>query len=99
MPPVFKPLILLCTTTLMGMVEYQASIAPIGKSIEWRMRQGNTYHDGCPVPLRDLRYLRLTYRGFDGKTHTGELIVHKAVASDVKQIFGDLYRIKYPIRC
>ncbi len=83
----------------MGMVEYQASIAPIGKSIEWRMRQGGTYHDGCPVALRDLRYLRLTYRGFDGKTHTGELIVHKAVASDVKQIFGDLYRIKYPIRC
>ena len=77
---------------------YHAAIHPIDKHIEKRMRKGHSYRDGCPVPLRDLRYLNLTYRGFDGKDHTGELIVHKSVAKEVKEIFGDLYKMNYPIR-
>ena len=77
---------------------YHATIHPIDKHIEKRMRKGHSYRDGCPVPLRDLRYLNLTYRGFDGRDHTGELIVHKSVAKEVTRIFGDLYKMKYPIR-
>jgi hypothetical protein len=62
------------------------------------MIEGHSYRDGCPVPLRDLRYLNLTYRGFDGRDHTGELIVHKSVAKEVTRIFEDLYNMNYPIR-
>jgi len=62
------------------------------------MRHGHSYRNGCPVPLRNLRYLRMTYRGFDGKDHTGEMVVHKDIAKQVTQIFGELYRAKYPIR-
>jgi poly-gamma-glutamate synthesis protein (capsule biosynthesis protein) len=77
---------------------YKASIHPIDKTIEKRMRSGHSYRKGCPVPLRDLRYLRMTYRGFDGHDHTGEMIVHRNVAKEVTQIFGKLYQSKYPIR-
>ncbi len=77
---------------------YHASIHPIDKKTEQRMRKGHSYKNGCPVSLGNLRYLRLTYRGFDGKDHTGEMVVHKDVAKEVTQIFGELYRMKYPIR-
>jgi len=77
---------------------YHAEISPIDKKIEKRMRAGNSYRNGCPVSLKDLRYLRMTYRGFDGRDHTGEMIVHKSVAKNVTQVFRELYDSKYPIR-
>ena len=62
------------------------------------MLKGHSYHKGCPISLNDLRYLTLTYIGFDNKEHTGELIVNKSVANDVVDIFKKLYKIRYPIR-
>lgn len=49
------------------------------------------------MPLSALRYVTVTYRGFDGADHTGELVVAAAVADDVAAIFGDLYDSGYPI--
>ena len=40
-----------------------------------RMRY--SYHSGCPVPLRDLRHLTMSYIGWDGASHTGEMVVNK----------------------
>jgi len=77
---------------------YQSSISPITDSVKKRMIRGHSWRPGCPVPLKDLRYLRMSYRGFDGKEHTGEMIVNRSVAKEVTQIFGELYRMKYPIR-
>ncbi len=75
-----------------------ATVASIGPEVEQRMLKGNSYRKGCPVTLNDLRYLRLPYIGFDGKEHRGEMIVHKAVAREVTEIFETLYRMEYPIR-
>ncbi len=77
---------------------YHATISPLDSKIAKRMRSGHSYRDSCPVPLKDLRYLRMSYRGFDGKDHMGEMIVHRSVAKEVTRIFGELYRLKYPIR-
>ncbi len=82
---------------LMAVAGYHASIHPIDKNIQNRMIHGGSWKRGCPVPLKDLRYLRMTYRGFDGKDHTGEMIVHRSVAPEVTKIFGELYRTGYPI--
>ena len=82
---------------ILPMIGMAGPIAPIDKKIEARMRKGHSYKDGCPVKLKDLRYLRLRYHGFDGKDHTGEMIVHKNVAHEVVKIFGELYRMHYPI--
>ncbi|NLJ96656.1 MAG: M15 family metallopeptidase [Clostridiales bacterium] len=59
--------------------------------------EGKSYKEGADIPLRDLRYIRVLHRGFDGKTHIGEMIVNKAIALDVIDIFKELYRISYPI--
>jgi hypothetical protein len=60
-------------------------------------RMAPSWRQGCPVPLADLRYLTLTYRGFDGVDHQGELVVAASVADDVVAIFQQLYEIGYPI--
>ena len=44
-----------------------------------------------------LSYLRITYIGFDGKEYIGEMIVAAKLASEVLDIFKELYEIRYPI--
>lgn len=56
-----------------------------------------SWRPGCPVALSGLRYLTVTYRGFDGADHQGELVVAASVADDVLSIFGSLYSADYPI--
>ena len=76
-------------------VAYHSSISPITDEIKARMT--HSWRNDNPVPLADLRYLRLSYWGFDGCAHEGELIVHKEVAQEVVDIFGDLFAQRYPI--
>lgn len=58
---------------------------------------GKSYKEDADIPYSDLRYVRLLHRGFDGLTYVGEMIVNKAIADDVLEIFKELYEIEYPI--
>ena len=58
---------------------------------------GKSYKENCDIPYSDLRYIRVLHIGFDGLTHIGEMIVNKAIAQDVIDIFWELYSISYPI--
>jgi poly-gamma-glutamate synthesis protein (capsule biosynthesis protein) len=78
--------------------EYTYRISEITPNIKQRMIKGHSWKKNCPVGLKDLRYLRISYFDFNGKTKIGEMIVHKNVAQDVTQIFETLYAWKYPIR-
>ena len=49
------------------------------------------------VDISKLSYLQISYYGFDGKTHVGEMIVNAKVANDVLETFKEIYNIKYPI--
>lgn len=62
-----------------------------------RTRMGESYRSGCPVPLRDLRYLTLSFRGFDGKAHTGELVVAASAAASTVRVFRALFAQGFPI--
>ena len=44
---------------------------------------GRSWRPGCPVGLDDLRLLTVTYWGFDGQSHGGNLVVHQAHADAV----------------
>ncbi|HVD28537.1 MAG TPA: M15 family metallopeptidase [Mycobacteriales bacterium] len=57
----------------------------------------STWSPRCPVVLTDLRYLTVSFRGFDGRAHTGELMVHRQVADDVLTVFRRLFAVGYPI--
>src|SRR5690242_9728079 len=52
---------------------YRASIRTIDAATASTMI-GVSWRPGCPVPLSELRRVRLTYWGFDGARHRGELI-------------------------
>lgn len=49
------------------------------------------------VDKASLSYLKLSYIGFDGNSHIGEMIVNSKVSDEVLEIFKKLYEIKYPI--
>jgi len=57
----------------------------------------HSWREGCPTPIADLVYLRLSHVGFDGAVHEGELVVHKNVADEVAAIFQVLYDQRFPI--
>ncbi len=59
--------------------------------------KGKSYPEGCPVPLSDLRYLRLSHWNAEGKTVTGELVCHKDIARDLLDIFRELWKMGYRI--
>lgn len=71
-------------------------IQPIPSPIAEKMRH-YTWRPGCPVPISDLRYLRLPYWGFDHQAHQGVLIVNAKLAKQVVTIFVALYRHHFPI--
>ena len=77
--------------------EFRGRISPIDSALAKRMT-GVSWHPGCPVPLRDLRALSLSYRGFDGRAHTGRLVVHRDVARELVGVFRRLYDAGVPIR-
>jgi D-alanyl-D-alanine carboxypeptidase len=56
------------------------------------------WHPGCPVPVRRLRLLRLSYVGFDGEIHTGPMVVNERVAAGVLWVFRRLYAAGFPIK-
>lgn len=74
---------------------FSTSVSEIDEALATRM--ASSWRPGCPVPLADLRYLTVTYRGFDGGDHTGELVVASSVTADVATIFEGLYAAGYPI--
>ena len=60
---------------------------------------GRSWHRGCPVPIRDLRLLHLSYWGFDREPHhRGRLVVHARWAQELVQVFRRLYEARFPIR-
>jgi D-alanyl-D-alanine carboxypeptidase len=77
--------------------DYQATVTRIPKDIRAWMR-GVSWHAGCPVPMRDLRLIRLLYWGFDREAHHGRLVVHHRVADEVARLFGRIYNVRFPIR-
>jgi hypothetical protein len=58
----------------------------------------HSWHAGCPVAPAQLRRLRLTYWGFDGRAHTGALVVNARAVSPLTRIFSRLYAARFPIR-
>ena len=51
----------------------------------------------CPVGIEELAYLTMSHMGFDGRFHTGEMIVNAAVAEDMVEVFRRLHERRFPI--
>ena len=58
---------------------------------------GKSYKKDCPLPLSELRYLRLLHKDFNGNTAVGEMICNVEIAAALVDIFQKLYAKNYPI--
>jgi D-alanyl-D-alanine carboxypeptidase len=76
---------------------FHASAQPIPAAMRVQMT-GVSWHAGCPVGLGELRLITLTYRGFDGRDHTGQLIANRTAAAQLVTAFRRLYAARFPIR-
>lgn len=64
----------------------------------WRAMAGRSWRSGCPVGRPGLRTLRVSYWGFDGRRHRGELVVSRGSAYQLARVFKRLYALRQPVR-
>jgi hypothetical protein len=76
---------------------FHSSIRPLPAPVKAELKQRGFWHKGCPVPLSGLRVLTVSQRGFDGRDHTGELVVNRNAAAPLARVFRQLYRLHFPI--
>ena len=65
--------------------------------VRWSDLRGS-YRAGCPVGPRELRTVRVSYWGFDGRARVGRVVVARAVAADVRSVFRHLWDARFRIR-
>ena len=66
------------------------------QDVERRMRE-YTWRPGCPVPISDLRLLRVPFKDVLGQRQLGWLTVNRVVAEDMLDIFAELYEAAFPL--
>ena len=89
--------ILALPLVLVAVQPYGSSIQPLPAPLE-RNLEGRFWQPGCPVPLSQLRLLTVSHWGFDGRPHTGRLVVNRDVAAPLAKVFRRLYDLRFPIR-
>lgn len=72
---------------------FHSSVSAVSAAVAAR----SSWTSACPVKLADLRYVTVVFRGFDGRAHTGELLVNRAVAAGAVKIFQQLFAADFPI--
>jgi hypothetical protein len=72
---------------------FQSTIGPVPPEVLAR----STWKPLCPVKPEQLRYLTMSFRGFDARAHTGEMLVNADVAQTVVGVFKRLYAAGFPI--
>ena len=75
---------------------FAGGILPLRGHVRRHVRTRN-WHPGCPVPLKDLRLVRVRYWNFRGEVRTGPLVLNRKVARDVLWVFRQLFRARFPI--
>ncbi len=75
---------------------FAARVDPIDDALAAHMT-GRSYHDGCPVPLGDLRVISVSYWGPDGEPHPGRVVAHADAADALVRVFGALFELRFPL--
>jgi hypothetical protein len=81
----------------LAVAAFHGTAQPLPTELRSQLAQ-KSWHAGCPVPLSQLRLLRLSYWGFDGRQHMGRLVVNANSAGPLLTVFRRLYRLHFPIR-
>ena len=79
------------------LIAFHASTQPLPPPLRAELT-GRFWHPGCPVPLARLRVLTVTHWGFDGRVHTGQVVVNERAAAPLARVFKRLYQLRFRIR-
>jgi hypothetical protein len=58
----------------------------------------HSYRSGCPVGPAQLRTVHVSYRGFDGRSRVGAIVVARRFAPAILGVFRQLWNERFPIR-
>ena len=83
---------------LIALGPFDSSVRPLPQPMKTQLKQGGFWRSGCPVGLSGLRLLTVTHRGFDGRAHTGQLVVNRRAARPLAGVFRRLHQLRFPIR-
>jgi D-alanyl-D-alanine carboxypeptidase len=94
-PPELDPRILPTVDVLPPPADggFHAAVQPVPADVVAR----STWQEACPVTLDELRYVTLSFWGFDDTAHTGEIIVHRDAADVMVGVFEQLFAERFPI--
>jgi poly-gamma-glutamate synthesis protein (capsule biosynthesis protein) len=84
-------------TTTTAVPAFVWTVAAVDGDVRERV-EGSSWRPGCPVPLEDLRYVRVQHWDFGGSPRLGELIIHADAVDDLQAVFAALYAQRFPIR-
>ena len=90
--------VLALPAVLLGIAPFHASIQPLPPPVQSELRTEGFWHQGCPVGMSDLRLITVSHWGFDGRAHTGQLVVNAGAAAPLARTFRRLYGLHFPIR-
>ena len=86
------------STTGVPVPAFEWSIQPIDAGLEAEMLQSGAWRPGVPASMDELLLIRVTHWGFDGKVHTGRLVVNGDWAEKLGTVFLALYEARFPIK-
>jgi len=81
-----------------AVASFHSVIRPLSAPVRTELKSRGFWHQSCPVTLAQLRVLTVTYRGFDDRVHTGQLVVNEDAAAPLAHVFRRLYELRFPIR-
>jgi len=81
----------------LSVVAFHAVAQPVSAPLQTKLT-GKYWHQGCPVSFAQLRVLTVTHWGFDGRVHTGQVVVNRDAVAPLERVFQRLYELRFPIR-
>jgi hypothetical protein len=76
---------------------FHVSSQPLTATARHELIASHHWYSKCPVPLSGLSVMTLTYWGFDGRVHTGQLITNASAVAPLTSVFQKLYAMRFPI--
>ena len=76
---------------------FHATAGPLTATAKHELIASHHYYSKCPVPLSGLRLVTLSYWGWDGKPHTGQLVMNASSVAPLTTVFRKLYAMRFPI--
>lgn len=58
---------------------------------------GNSFRENPYISLDDLVLVKALYYGFDGRTHQGEMVIHRDLGEELAEILKELHEKNFPI--